>query len=123
MEKLIDTVKNLPSRRSPGPDGIPYEWYQKFLPQFATTFSPFSIQSKMALSLPHPPGHVYTSLCCQNQVENMLSLQTGALLHLATPMLRYIRGSGQIVSLKSCLLFCIMINLVLFVDDMPLTPL
>jgi hypothetical protein len=31
-EELAAVVRKLPSRKSPGPDGLPYEWYRTYLP-------------------------------------------------------------------------------------------
>src|SRR5689334_24862842 len=31
-EELTAVVRRLPPRRSPGPDGLPYEWYRTYLP-------------------------------------------------------------------------------------------
>ena len=35
LPELETTIRSMPPRKAPGPDGIPYEWYQTFLPDIA----------------------------------------------------------------------------------------
>jgi exonuclease III len=50
-EEMAATIRQLPLRRSPGPDGLPYEWYQTF----ADTLIPILLPLFNAVLLGAPP--------------------------------------------------------------------
>ena len=72
-DELLSTIKALPLRKAPGPDGIPYEWYQTFaeplipilLPLFNAVLSgrspPPSWSQTLVCLLPKP-GRVHSDL-------------------------------------------------------------
>ena len=72
-DELLSTIKALPPRKAPGPDGIPYEWYQTFaeplvpilLPLFNAVLSgrsPPLSWSQTLVSLIPKPGRVHADL-------------------------------------------------------------
>src|SRR6185295_18377455 len=72
-EELSAVLRQLPPRRAPGPDGLPYEWYQTFaedlipilLPLFNSILSgasPPRSWSKTLISLIPKPGRDLSSL-------------------------------------------------------------
>ena len=72
-DELLSTIKALPPRKAPGPDGIPYEWYQTFaeplvpilLPLFNAVLSgrsPPLSWSQTLVSLIPKPGRVHADI-------------------------------------------------------------
>ena len=53
-KELLTTIKALPLRRAPGPDGIPYEWYQTFVDDLVPILLP--LYNSVLAGGPIPPS-------------------------------------------------------------------
>ena len=88
-----DTIKILPRRKSPGPDGIPYEIYSKnkdrIAPHLVALFN-----HVISTSIPIPEGVMLISLPCLKK-ETEPTSRTGDLSHLQIRTLKYFLKSWQ----------------------------